>query len=157
LNPIFKRVGSSKERKDIIENEGPCVIIATSGMLVGGASVDYFRGLAENPKNLLVFSCYQGEGSLGRRVQRGDKEIVFAAGQRQEILKVNLEIAKIDISGHADRNGLMTFLSKCEPRPKKVIINHGEPSSCLDFASSIHKQFRMETVAPKNLETIRLK
>ncbi|MBN2421422.1 beta-CASP ribonuclease aCPSF1, partial [Candidatus Woesearchaeota archaeon] len=129
LNPMFKRVGSSKERKQVIDNEGPCVIIATSGMLVGGASVEYFKGLAENPKNLLVFSCYQGEGSLGRRVQRGEKEIVSSKGQRQEVLKVNMEISKIDVSGHADRNGLMNFVAKCEPRPKKIIVNHGEPGS----------------------------
>ncbi len=157
LNPIFKRVGSSKERKQVIDDESSCVIIATSGMLVGGASVEYFKGLAENPKNLIVFSSYLGEGSLGRRVYRGEREIAFAAGQRQEILKVNMEVSKIDISGHADRNGLMNFISRCEPRPRKIIINHGEPASCLDFASSIHKQFRIETIAPKNLEAIRLR
>ena len=157
LNPNFKRVGSSKERKQIIDDEGPCVIIATSGMLTGGASVEYFKGLAENEKNLLVFSSYQGEGSLGRRVQRGDKEISFAAGQRQEIMKINMEIAKISISGHADRKGLMNFVSRCEPRPRKVVINHGEPMSCLDLASSIHKEFHIETVAPKNLDCLRLR
>jgi KH/beta-lactamase-domain protein len=157
LNPIFKRIGSSKERKEVIENEGPCVIIATSGMLVGGASVEYFKGLAENPKNLIVFSSYLGENTLGRRVFRGDKEIAFASGQRQEILHVNMEVAKISISGHADRNGLMNFINRCEPRPRKILVNHGEASSCLDFASSIHKQFRIETIAPKNLEAIRLR
>ncbi len=157
LNPVFKRVGSGKERKQVIEDEGPCIIIATSGMLVGGASVEYFKGLAENPKNMIVFSSYLGEGTLGRRVFRGEKDIGFANGQKQEILKVNMEVAKIDISGHADRNGLMNFISKCDPRPKKVIINHGEAGSCLDFASSVHKEFRIETTAPKNLESIRLR
>ncbi len=157
LNPIFKRVGSSKERKDIIDNEGPCVILATSGMLVGGSSVEYFKGLAENPKNLLVFSSYQGEGSLGRRVQGGEKEISFAKGQKQEILKVNMEVSKIEVSGHADRNALMNFINDCDPHPKKVIVNHGEASRCLDLASSIHKEFKIETIAPKNLETTRLK
>ena len=68
LSDIFKRVGSKKERMDIIEYKGPCVIIATSGMLVGGPSVEYLKHLAENPKNSLVFTCYQGEGSLGERI-----------------------------------------------------------------------------------------
>ncbi|HME87486.1 MAG TPA: beta-CASP ribonuclease aCPSF1, partial [Candidatus Nanoarchaeia archaeon] len=145
LNPNFKRVGSGKERKQIIDDEGPCIIIATSGMLTGGSSVEYFKGLAENPKNLLVFSSYQGEGTLGKRIQRGDKEIAFAAGQRQEMMKVNMEVAKISISGHADRNGLMNFVSRVEPRPRKIIVNHGEAGSCLDFATSIHKQFHIET------------
>ena len=157
LSPIFKKVGSSKERRAIIESGDSCVILATSGMLVGGSSVEYFKGLAENPKNLLVFSSYQGEGSLGRRVQRGEKELAFAHGQRQEILKVNMEISKIEVSGHSDRNALMRFISDCDPHPKKVIVNHGEAINCLDFASSIHKEFKIETIAPKNLETTRLK
>ncbi|MEK6886202.1 MAG: beta-CASP ribonuclease aCPSF1 [Nanoarchaeota archaeon] len=157
LNSYFKRVGSSKERKQVIDEEGSCVILATSGMMVGGASVEYFKGLAENPNNLLVFSCYQGEGSLGRKVQRGDKEILFAVGQKQEVLNVRLEISKIDVSGHSDRNALMKFINDCDPHPKKVIVNHGEASKCLDLASSIHKEFRIETIAPKNLETTRLR
>ena len=157
LSPIFKRVGSSKERRGIIESEGSCVILATSGMLVGGSSVEYFKGLAENPKNLLVFSSYQGVGSLGRRVKEGEKEIAFAQGQKQEILHVRMEISKIEVSGHSDRNALMNFINDCDPHPKKVIVNHGEASRCLDFASSVHKQFKIETIAPKNLETTRLK
>ena len=43
LNPIFKRIGSAKERQQLIEEHGPCVILATSGMMVGGPSVEYFR------------------------------------------------------------------------------------------------------------------
>jgi len=60
-------------------------------------------------------------------------------------------------SGHSGRNQLMNFVKNCEPRPKKVIINHGENSRCLDLASSIHKIYRIETVAPRNLETVRIK
>lgn len=157
LNPIFKRIGSSKERKDVIDNEGPCAILATSGMMAGGASVEYFKGLAENPKNLLIFSCYQGEGSLGRRIQRGENEIAFASGQKQNVVHVKMETSKIEISGHSDRDALMRFVNDCDPRPKKVIVNHGESFSCLDLASSIHKEFRIETIAPKNLDSTRLK
>ena len=51
----------------------------------------------------------------------------------------------------------MDFVSKCDPRPKKVIVNHGESSRTLDLASSIHKQNRVETVAPRNLDAIRLR
>jgi hypothetical protein len=157
LNPMFKRVGSAKERKEVLESEGSCIIIATSGMLVGGSSVEYFKGLAENSKNLIVFSSYLGPNTLGRRVFNGEKEIGFAEGQRQEILHVKMEVAKIQISGHANRAGLMNFIAKCDPRPKKILVNHGEPLSCLDFASSVHKMYRIETSAPRNLEAIRLK
>ena len=58
LSDLVKRVGSPIERKEVIEG-GPCLIIATSGMLNGGASVEYFKHLADNPKNLLVFGCFQ--------------------------------------------------------------------------------------------------
>jgi len=68
-----------------------------------------------------------------------------------------MEVHKIEISDHADRKELMGFVSKCSPRPKKVIVIHGESSRTLDLARSIHKQNRIETVAPRILETIRLK
>ena len=158
LNPIFKRVGSSKERKQIIEETGPCVIIATSGMLIGGPSVEYLKNLASNSKNSLVFVNYLGEGSLGRRIQRGEKEFNMGSTARPDMMAVNLEVHTVQgFTGHSGRNQLMNFVKNCEPRQKKIIINHGENSRCLDLASSIHKTFRIETNAPRNLETIRLK
>jgi len=153
----LKRVGSAKERTQIIEETGACVILATSGMLVGGPSVQYFKALADNPKNCLVFSSYQAEGSLGARVQRGEREFVFKNGQKNEVVKVNMEIFKLEISGHSDRKELMNFVGRLNPRPKKIIINHGENSRCLNLASSIHNQFKIETVAPRNLDAIRIR
>jgi len=60
-------------------------------------------------------------------------------------------------TGHSDRNQLMNFMHRLNPRPKKVLVVHGERSKCLDLASSIHKQFRIETSVPKNMETVRIK
>lgn len=157
LSEIFKRVGSQKERMEIIEYTGPCVIIATSGMLVGGPSVEYLKNLADNPNNSLIFTCYQGEGSLGQRIQRGEKEIIFKNGNKQEILPIKMEVHKLEITAHSDRKQLTNFVYKCSPKPKKVIINHGENSRCLDLASSIHKMNRIETNAPRDLEVIRVK
>ena len=68
-----------------------------------------------------------------------------------------MQVHKLEITGHSDRKQLMAFFYKCEPKPKKVIVNHGENSRCLDLASSIHKQYKIETVAPRNLESVRLK
>jgi KH/beta-lactamase-domain protein len=157
LMPNLKRVGSQKERVQIIEETGACVILATSGMLVGGPSVQYFKALADNPKNCLVFSSYQAEGSLGARVQRGEREFMFKNGQKNEVVKVNMEIFKLEISGHSDRKELMNFVGRVNPRPKKIIVNHGENSRCLNLASSIHNQFKIETVAPRNLDAIRIR
>ncbi|PIN69069.1 hypothetical protein COV93_06950 [Candidatus Woesearchaeota archaeon CG11_big_fil_rev_8_21_14_0_20_43_8] len=157
LSECFRRVGSAKERKELIEDEGSCVIIATSGMLVGGPSVEYLKNLADSDRNTLIFSCYQAEGSLGNRIQRGEKEFMFSDGGKPEPLHIKMDVLKLEITNHSDRRELMRFVQRCNPKPKKVIINHGENSRCLDLASSIHKQFRVETVAPRNLETIRLK
>ncbi|RMF55348.1 beta-CASP ribonuclease aCPSF1 [Candidatus Woesearchaeota archaeon] len=157
LSDIFKRVGSKKERQEVIENEGPCIILATSGMLVGGASVEYLKELGDNPNNSMLFTCYQGPGSLGRRIQNGEREIVFKNGQKQEILPLKMEVYTIEgYTGHSGRKQLMNFVQRCSPRPKKVIVNHGESSRCLMLASSIHKSFKIETVAPRNLEAIRI-
>lgn len=158
LNPIFKRVGSQKERMQIIEETSAGVILATSGMLVGGPSVEYLRHLADNPKNTLLFVSFQGEGSLGRRIQRGQKEIITKTGQKQEVAPLKMEVRTVEgFTGHSGRNQLMSFVYNCDPRPKKVIVNHGERSRCIDLASSMHKLYRIDTVAPKNLDAIRIK
>ncbi len=158
LSPIFRRVGSQKERKELILEKNPCIILATSGMLVGGPSVQYLRELGGDKKHSLIFSCYMGEGSLGRRIQRGEREIAFRSGQKTDVLQIKMEVhASLEVSNHADRKELMAFVQRCIPKPKKIVLNHGENSRCLDLASSLHKQFRLETNCPRDLEAIRLK
>jgi len=158
LAEFFKRVGSKKERMQIIEETGSCVILATSGMLVGGPSVEYLRQLSDNPRNSLVFVCYQGEGSLGRRIQRGEKEFQVGNSLKPEVMQIKMEIHTIEgFTGHSGRRELMNFMHKCNPKPKKVIVNHGESSRCLNLASSVHKIARIETSAPRNLEAVRIK
>jgi len=153
LSPIFKQVGSSKERAQVVEGP-PCVVIATSGMLSGGPSVHYFKQLADNPKNAMVLVNYQAEGTLGNKIQKGEKEVQVD----NEIVKVKLNVHTITgFSGHCDRSELMSFIQKVKPRPRKVLIVHGENSKTLDLASSLHKTFRVETLAPRNLDAIRLR
>ncbi len=154
---IFHQVGSPLERKQVIEG-GPCIIIATSGMLVGGASVEYLREFADNPNNGLCLSCYQPPGGLGRQLQEGLKEASFSVDGKEEVVPIKLKFLSIEgFSGHSSRNELMAFMSNINPKPRKVIINHGEQSKSLDLASSIYKSQRIETVVPKNLETVRLR
>lgn len=157
ISPIFKRVGSPAERKEIIEG-GPCIIIATSGMLTGGASVEYFKNLADSPKNLIVFGCYQAPSSLGRAVQEGNQIVQVDKNFGGEKVEVKMQVETMNgLSAHSGRNDLMQFISRMNPKPKKIIVNHGEQSKCLDLASSLYKQNRAETIAPRNLETLRLK
>jgi predicted metal-dependent RNase len=153
----FKQVGSGQERKLVVEG-GPCVVLATSGMLAGGASVEYFKHFADNEKNGVCFVCYQGSGSLGKQVQEGLKEYVYQSEGKEERCPVKLEVKTVEgFSAHSSRNELMAFLNNLSPFPKKIIVNHGEASRALDLASSIYKLSKVETVVPKNLEAIRLR
>ena len=155
LSKIFKQIASSKEKQEVIEG-GPCIIMATSGMMQGGASVEYFKNLADDPRHSIIFTCYQSAGTLGRLVQIGEKEIIMPG--EKDITKVNMEVYTIDgLSGHAGRTELLKFIYYLEPKPKKIIVCHGESSRCLDLASSLHKLNRIESVAPRNLDCLRLK
>ncbi len=157
VSEIFSRVGSPQERRKVIEG-GPCVVLATSGMLVGGASVEYFREFAGNEKNSVVFVCYQGVGSLGRQVQEGLKETKMMFEGHEEDVKINLEVHTIaGLSAHAGRNEIISFFNNMRPKPRRIIINHGEVSKCLDLASALYKLNHVETNVPRVLETLRLR
>ncbi|MCL6500614.1 MAG: beta-CASP ribonuclease aCPSF1 [Candidatus Pacearchaeota archaeon] len=154
---LFKRVGSPQERKEVIEG-GPCIILATSGMLVGGASQEYFRELADDKHNSIIFVSYQGQGSLGRQVQEGLKEIKMSGENGEETVKVEMEVVVIDgMTGHAGRNELLNFVNNLSPSPRRIIVQHGEVSRALDLASTIYKLHKIETNVPRNLETLRLR
>jgi KH/beta-lactamase-domain protein len=156
---IFKRIGSTEERKKILESGEPCVIIATSGMLVGGPSVWWLKNLAEDKKNSLVFVSYQAEGSLGRRIQKGWKEVPMDnSNGRTSAVPINLEIFNVNgLSGHSDQKQILNYLSRLKQKPERIIVDHGESSKCVDLSRTLHKIFRTETLCPKNLETVRLK
>ncbi len=157
ISKIFSRVGSPQERQKVIEG-GPCIVIATSGMLVGGASVEYFKNFAENKNNLMIMSCYQGPGSLGRQLQDGERTVAVEDDDRKIMINVNMRVELLPgLSPHAGRNELLAFFNNMRPRPKKIIVNHGEVSKSLDLASALYKLNRVETVVPRTLETIRLR
>jgi uncharacterized protein len=157
ISEYFQRVGSAQERKNVIEG-GPCIVLATSGILMGGASVEYFREFAGNKNNSIIFVCYQGVGSLGRQVQDGINETRMIVEGKEEITKIEMEVNTIfGFSAHAGRNELMSFFNNMRPKSKRAIINHGEVSKCLDLASALYKLNRIETNVPRTLETLRLR
>jgi KH/beta-lactamase-domain protein len=157
MSDIFSRVGSSQERKAVIEG-GPCIVLATSGMLMGGASVEYFREFAGNKNNSIIFVCYQGMGSLGRLVQDGYKETRMMVEGKEEQTKIEMQVETITgFSAHAGRNELISFFNNLIPKAKRIIINHGEVSKSLDLASALYKLQRVETNVPRTLETLRLR
>ena len=155
---IFHRVGSPNERKDVIESKEPCVILATSGMLTGGPAIEYLKYLAEEEKNTLLFVGYQGEGTLGRRIQKGWKEIPMEMEGKTVPVKINCRVETVEgLSGHSDQRQIVNCLKRFKCRPHRIITNHGENAKCVELAKTLHRLFKCETVAPKNLETIRLR
>jgi KH/beta-lactamase-domain protein len=158
LAEYFVKVQSNEVRTDIVAGE-PCIIIATSGMLTGGPSVEYFRLMAGDERNCMIFVSYQVEGTLGRRVQKGWHEIPMQLRDgRTEIVKVNMRVETVEgFSGHSDRKQLLSYVRQVTPRPERIILCHGESSKCLNLAAAIHSQFRIETRVPQNLETTRIK
>lgn len=158
LSDFFTTVSSQEERNDIIMG-GPCIILATSGMLIGGPSVQYLRRLAEDKKNSLIFVSYQVNGTLGSRVQRGFREIQYTNEKgRTQLIRLNLNVFTLEgFSGHSSRSQISQFLRRIQPRPKLVIINHGEESKCVSLSTMIHKKLRKATKAPRNRESLSLK
>ncbi len=150
----FKGIGSQKERQEVLNGTEPCVVLATSGMLTGGPALEYLQHFAPDPKNMLIFVGYQAEGTMGRRIQKGWKQLQLDSGK---VMDLNLEVATTQgLSGHSDQRQLLAFLQNLRNKPRKVIINHGENAKSVELARTIHKLFRIESVAPRVLETVRL-
>lgn len=156
LADCFHKVESKDERDQVILGD-PAIILATSGMLTGGPSVEYFEKLAGDKKNSIIFVSYQGEGSLGRKVQKNVNEITLMEKGHARALKIDMEVhTVIGFSGHSDRRELLNYAKKVSPRPEKYFLIHGEKSKCISLASTLHKMLRVETKAPEVLETLRL-
>ena len=160
INPFisdsFVRVDSPTKRSEVIEDTSPSIILATSGMLNGGPVMEYFRTLAPDERNTIVFVGYQAEGTLGRRIQKGWKEVPFPVNGKREVITVNMSVETVDgFSGHSDRRQLMNYVRSLTSKPDKVITIHGDENKCIELASGIYKTYRIETRAPMNLETVR--
>src|SRR5579875_1362557 len=157
LADIFHRVDSSQMRYNLLDGKEPCIVLATSGMMSGGPVMEYFRAWAPDEKGALVFVGYQAEGTCGRRLRHGLSEATFMYGSRTVSVPVRLEVAVVEgFSGHSDRVQLMNFVASMEPRPQRVILNHGEESKSIDLATGLHKRFNVDSRVPFNLESIRL-
>ena len=91
-------------------------------------------------------------------IQNGRKQITLHDKGRDLDIEVRMNITTVDgFSGHSDRKQLMKYISSLEPKPSKIIIGHGEDRKCTDLASTIYQKYKIETKAPLNLETVRLR
>ncbi len=146
------------ERSEILD-KGPSVILASGGMLNGGASLEYFKALAEDPKNLLAFVGFNSASSFGRRVQNGLRETALPGEDgKLSPVKISMQVSTMEgFSGHSDRRQLLSFVQHLKPSPKKIFTMHGEESKCDDLARTLGSKMHVEARAPMDLDTIRFK
>ncbi len=162
VNPFqseyFTVIEHPSARREVIEGGGS-IIMATSGMLEGGPVIEYFKELASNERNTIVFVSYQIEGTMGRRVQKGVSEVQMMSEEgRVEVVKVRMKVESIEgFSGHSDCRQIVSYVRRLTPRPEVVIVCHGERAKCNSMAEFLGRKYGINAIAPEVLETIKLK
>lgn len=161
INPFqsdyFTLVEHPNVRQGVIDGE-PCIVMATSGMLEGGPVIEYFKSLAADERNTVIFVSYQIEGTLGRRVQKGLSEVALMNNEgKMDIAKVRLHVDSIEgFSGHSDRRQIINYITHLNPKPERVVVCHGERAKCLGIADFLSRRCEIDAFAPALMETFRL-
>lgn len=155
-SPVFQE--ANHENRDKITKEKGAIILATSGMMNGGPVVDYFYKMADNANNTLVFVGYLAEGTLGRQVQQGLKTMPISENGKTRKLDIKMKIENIDgFSGHSDFNQLMSYVGSLKPKPKRIIVNHGDPQRSVEFSRAVAQKFGINSTALRILDSVRLR
>ncbi len=159
MSEYFTAVKSQQQRDEILNTREPLIIMATSGMLEGGPILTYLKEFASEEKNTLIFVSYQVEGTLGRKLLKGVREFPMINEKgKTELINVKLEVTKVDgFSGHSSRQQLLSYLKAFKPKPKKLVLVHGEPDAVMSLAKSASKVLPGTRIyTPRNLESITL-
>jgi len=154
----FTNIEHADAREEPMRDNSPCIILATSGMLEGGPVLEYFKNIAPDKKNKVLFVSYQVNGTMGRRVLDGSKQVTMLGKEgKVEIVTVNCSVEKLDgFSGHSDYNQLMSFVQRLRPKLRRVLVNHGERRKSENLAMNIRRIFRVPAHYPQVQEAIKL-
>ena len=154
----FTNIEHSDSREEPLREESPCIIIATSGMLEGGPVIEYLRNIAPDKKNKILFVSYQVNGTLGRRVMDGARQVsLMGKNGKVEVVSINCGIERLEgFSGHSDYNQLMSFVQRLRPKLRRVLVNHGERRKSENLSMSIRRMYRVSTHYPQIQEAIKL-
>jgi metallo-beta-lactamase family protein len=141
------------ESKAINAVEGPAIIISASGMCTAGRIRHHLRNHIGHPEDTVLFVGYQAQGTLGRLLVDGRKEITLFGERR----RVRAQIESLDgFSAHADQAGLLDWLGAFRRRPKQVCLVHGEPQAAAVLAGLIQSRFGVGVRVPEMGETVEL-
>ena len=154
LNSRWVRLARTREESEALNKvKSPAVIISSSGMLSGGRILHHCRVRLPHPENTLLITGYQGEGTLGRRLIEKASTVRI---HKTEV-PVLAEVTDLKgLSGHADVNELMRWLSGVRNPPKTVFVTHGEEDAALTLAVKINADRGFKTYVPRHVETVAL-
>ena len=149
INPLsfpgLKLSITSDESKAINFEETPKVIISASGMCEAGRIRHHLKHNLWRPECTVLFVGYQAVGTLGRAIVEGAKEVKLFG----EPIEGRADICKLaGLSGHADKNGLIEWITAFEEKPRKVFVVHGEDSVCTSFAECLMVEHGIKAYAP---------
>ena len=149
INPIgfpgLKTAITSDESKNINFNNSPKIILSASGMCDAGRIKHHLKHNLWRKDSTIVFAGYQAAGTLGRAIIEGAKTVKLFG----EEIEVHAEICKLQgISGHADNEGLIRWVSAIEKKPDRVFVTHGEDSVCEIFKNRLCDELHLKATAP---------
>lgn len=151
--PKFTIVRDASASKDILDAPPPKVIIACSGMSVGGRILLHEKQLLGDPRATVLFIGYQAAGTLGRRIQDGERAVTI--GRERVHVRARKETIQ-GFSAHKDREGLIEFVGTTKETLEKVFVAMGESDSSLSLAKSVHDSYGVEALVPEEGETYTL-
>ncbi|WP_445735613.1 MBL fold metallo-hydrolase RNA specificity domain-containing protein [Mariniflexile sp.] len=142
----FTVVSSYRETMELRTDNKPKIVIAGSGMLTGGRMLNYLETQAQNPNNTLLFVGYQAEGTRGRKLLEGDKELKVYG----KWVAFKMEVAEIEgLSAHADHAELMDWMGKIKNGPERIFIVHGEKEGAEALQKGIKETYGWEAEIPQ--------
>lgn len=150
INPIkfpgLRLAITSDESKAINFENTPKVIISASGMCEAGRIRHHLKHNLWRPECTILFVGYQANGTLGRILVEGETREVRLFGEPIEIRAQIMQLA--GLSGHADKNGLISWVTAFEEKPRKVFVVHGEDSVTISFAECLKVEHGIQAYAP---------
>ena len=151
--PALKVVRTQEESMAINDVKGPFIVMSTSGMCTAGRIKHHLAHHIEQPECTILFVGYQARGTLGRQILDGNKEVRIHGRSRSGAGRV----AQIQgISGHADRTGLMKWLSFFQSPPRQLFVTHGEEDVSLAFAKLVRETMGWKVTVPEYKQTVEL-
>ncbi|MBR5754402.1 MAG: MBL fold metallo-hydrolase [Erysipelotrichaceae bacterium] len=143
--PNLKITVDTEDSKKINDSTKPSVIISASGMCSEGRVKHHLKHNLWRPECTIALAGYQAEGTLGRRLADGEKDVrIF-----QEDIHVAAEIVQLqDVSAHADQNGLISWLACNQDKPDMIFAVHGDDEVCTTYANLLHDEMGYEASAP---------